>query len=64
MDQTDQLEEIRLEDFLEEVAFGEVRMKVVNKKLQMIPKQLVERSTKWGMRVTIHITEPLLLKAS
>lgn len=57
----DQLEEVRLEDFLQEVGFGEVKMKVVDKKLFLVPKQFVERPGKWGMRVTIHIPQPIRL---
>lgn len=60
MGQTD----VRLEDFLREVAYGEVRFKVVGGKLFVIPKQVIERPMKVGMQVHMIIAEPIRLKQS
>ena len=56
--------ETRLEDFLEEVGYGEIRITVVNKKIHQIPKQRIERPGKHGIRHDIIIEEPIRLKAS
>ena len=54
--------EVKLQDFLAEVAFGEVRLEVVDKKLFVIPKQIIERPQKSGVRVAIFVDEPIQLK--
>ena len=54
--------EIELQDFLAEVGFGEVRLKIVDKKLFLIPRQIIERSKKSGVRVEVIIDEPIRLK--
>ncbi len=56
--------ETRLEDFLEEVGYGEIRIIVVNKKLHQIPKQRIERPGKNGIQFDIVIAEPIRLRAS
>lgn len=56
--------ETRLEDFLEEVGYGEVRVTVVNKKIHLIPKQRIERPGKHGTRHDIFIDQPIRLKIS
>ncbi len=56
--------ETRLEDFLEEVGYGEIKIIVVNKKFHQIPKQRIERPGKNGIRHDIVIDEPIRLKAS
>ena len=58
MGQTD----VNLEDFLREVAYGEVRFKVVDGKLFVIPKQVIERPAKTGVRVHVVVHEPIHLK--
>lgn len=54
--------EVKLQDFLAEVAFGEVRLEVVDKKLFVIPRQIIERPQKSGVRIAIFVDEPIQLK--
>ncbi len=56
--------ETRLEDILEEVGYGEVRVTVVNKKIHQIPKQRIERPGKHGLRHDIVIDEPIRLRTA
>lgn len=51
--------EIRLEDFLHEIGFGEARMNIQNNKVVSIPRQKNQRPKKLqGVRVEISIDEP------
>ena len=54
--------EVRLEELLDEIAYGDVVLTVVNKKLFGVPKQRIERPKKLGIRVDITIDEPLRIK--
>ena len=54
--------ETRLEDFLKEVGFGEVKLQVLDEKVILIPRQKICRPKKFeGVRVEITIDEPLYL---
>ena len=54
--------EVRLEDFLCELGFGEVRMRIADGKFIGVPKQKIERPAKWGMRMEVVIDEPIRLR--
>ena len=54
--------QVRLEDFLREIAYGEVKLQVVGGKLFTIPQQIIERPRKTGVHVHIVIHEPIYLR--
>ncbi len=54
--------EVKVEDFLHEIGFGEVRMTIVEGKLLLVPKQIVRKPIKYGIRIAIVIREPIRLK--
>ena len=56
--------DIKLEDFLSEVGFGEVRIVVVDRKFSVIPRQRIERPSKHGIRAEFVIDEPIRLRHS
>ena len=56
--------EIELKDFLSEVRHGEVRILVVDGKLFCIPKQIIERPKKYGIRVDMLVDVSIRLKQS
>lgn len=58
-----QQSETRIEDFLAEVGFGEVRIQVLDKKVILVPKQRIQRPKRLqGVRVEVIIDEPFHLK--
>lgn len=57
-------ETTRLENFLKEVGHGEVRIIVMDGRLFSIPKQIIERPEKSGVRVHIVVHEPIHIKVT
>ncbi len=53
--------EIKMEDFLGEVEFGEVRLKIINGKLAIVPKQRIDRPGRFGVRAEIIVDSPIRL---
>lgn len=53
--------EIKVADFLGEVDFGEVRIKIINARLAIVPKQRIERPGKFGVRAEIVVDQPIRL---
>ena len=51
-----------LDTFLKEVGHGDVLLTVVDGKLFVIPKQIIERPGKAGVSVLIRVDEPIHLK--
>ena len=48
--------------FLKEVGHGDVKVTVVDGKLFLVPKQMIERPGKAGLRFQIFVDEPIQLK--
>ncbi len=55
-------ESTKLENFLKEVGHGEIRVTVMDGKLFGVPKQIIERPGKAGVRVQIVVEEAIHLK--
>lgn len=53
--------EINVADFLGEVDFGEVRIKIINSQLAIVPSQRIERPGKFGVRAEIIVDKPIRL---
>ncbi len=54
--------EARLEDFLGEIGYGDIKITVVDGKLFQIPAQRIERPSKHGVYCDIRIDQPIRLK--
>ena len=53
---------VEFETFLKEVGHGDVKVTVVDGKLFVVPRQIIERPGKAGVRVQIVVDEPIQLK--
>ena len=54
----------KLENFLKEVGHGEIKVMINDGKLFAVPKQIIDRPAKAGVRVHIVVDEPIYLKAA